>query len=142
MEQQIETAPAAPPIAVTREDHDRLADLAAAASNRLPEVADHLSAELARARIVEKAAPTLVTMGAHVSFRDEDSGEVRDVTLVYPKDQDLAQGRLSVLTPVGTALLGLTAGQSIPWRTRDGRWKTLTVVNAAHPAAASTGAEA
>lgn len=95
-----------------------------------------------RARIVEKAAPTLVTMGAHVSFRDEDSGEVRDVTLVYPKDQDLAQGRLSVLTPVGRALLGLTAGQSIPWRTRDGRWKTLTVVNAAHPAAASTGAEA
>src|SRR5690606_6006791 len=96
------------------------------------EIADRLSAELARARIVEKseAAPTLVTMGARVSFRDEESGEVREVTLVYPKDQDLARGRLSVLTPVGTALLGLSAGQSIPWKTRDGRWKTLTVVDA------------
>jgi len=143
MEPQIETAAtAAPPIAVTRKDHDRLADLAAAASDRLPEVADRLSAELARARIVEKAAPSLVTMGAHVAFRDDESGEVRNVILVYPKDQDLARGCLSVLTPVGTALLGLSAGQSIPWKTRDGRWKTLTVVDAAQPAAAATGVEA
>lgn len=142
MEQQFETSRPAPPIAITREDHDRLADLAAAASDRLPEIADRLSAELARARIVEKAAPTLVGMGARVTFRDDGSGEVRQVTLVYPKDQDLADGRLSVLTPVGTALLGLSAGQSIPWQTRDGRWKTLTVVTVANPAAASTGTEA
>lgn len=140
MEQQIATTSPTPPISVTREDHDRLADLAAAASDRLPEVADYLSAELVRARIVAKAAPTLVTMGSRVSFRDEDSGAVRDVTLVYPKDQDLTEGRLSVLTPVGSALLGLSAGQSIPWRTRDGRWKTLTVVDVANGAAA--GAEA
>lgn len=128
---------ARPPIAVIREDHDRLADLAAAASDRLPDIADHLSAELVRATIVEgDAVPRgLVTMGARVSFRDEENGEVRQVTLVYPKDQDLAQGRLSVLTPVGTALLGLSAGQSIPWRTRDGRWKTLTVVEAVNGSA-------
>jgi regulator of nucleoside diphosphate kinase len=140
MEQQIAAASPAPPISVTREDHDRLADLAAAASDRLPEIADYLSAELARARIVEKAAPTLVTMGSRVSFRDEESGAVRAVTLVYPKDQDMEHGRLSVLTPVGSALLGLSAGQSIPWRTRDGRWKTLTVVDAANGAAAGAGA--
>ncbi len=142
MEQQFETSQPAPPIAITRKDHDRLADLAAAASDRLPEIADRLSAELARARIVEKAAPTLVSMGARVTFRDDGSGEVRQVTLVYPKDQDLADGRLSVLTPVGTALLGLSTGQSIPWQTRDGRWKALTVVTVANPAAAPTGTEA
>jgi regulator of nucleoside diphosphate kinase len=73
-----------------------------------------LREELDRADITrEHVGPTsLVTMGSEVKFIDHDSFCVRDVQLVYP-DQANENGRLSVLTPVGSALIGLGPGQSI-----------------------------
>jgi regulator of nucleoside diphosphate kinase len=64
------------------------------------------------------------------------------VTLVYPAEADIAEGRISVLTPVGTALIGLRAGQSITWRTRDGRKQVLTVLRVTPPVADDPGPEA
>ena len=54
-------------------------------------------------------------MNSRVVFEDETSGERREVTLVYPGRADIGAGMISVLTPVGTALLGLRVGQSIDW---------------------------
>ena len=70
----------------------------------------------------------LVRMGSTLSFRT-DTGQERRVTLVFPQDADIAQGKVSVLTPVGAALIGLSVGQSIDWRGRDGRVHRLTVAS-------------
>ena len=67
-------------------------------------------------------------MGSEVEFRDETTGTVRKVTLVYPGEADIALGKISVLTPIGTALIGLGVGQSIMWETRTGDLKRLTVL--------------
>lgn len=119
-----------PPILIAAPEHRRLSDLAAAAEQAMPDVAEFLIAELDRAAIVAPDAlpGDVVRMNAAVTFRDEERGDVRRVTLVYPGQQDLAAGTLSVLTPVGVALLGLSVGQSISWLTRLGRRKRLTVL--------------
>ena len=71
----------------------------------------------------ENASEDLVTMGSSVEFRDDVTGQVRCVVLVYPDKADVSAGRTSVLTPVGAALIGLSKNQSIDWETpaREGR---------------------
>jgi regulator of nucleoside diphosphate kinase len=81
-----------------------------------------LAEELDRADIVqpEDLPVDVVTMHARVVYLDETTGERRDVTVVYPGEADASQGRISVLSPVGAALLGLAAGQSIEWEFPNG----------------------
>ncbi|MBK3406742.1 nucleoside diphosphate kinase regulator [Methylorubrum populi] len=119
-----------PKIRVSAEDHERLVGLAAAAMDRMPEVAGYLADELDRAQVVRagKAAPAFAGMGCRVEFRDDTTGKVQTVTLVYPGEADIGQGRISVLTPVGAALIGLSKGQSIDWATRTGETRRLTVL--------------
>jgi regulator of nucleoside diphosphate kinase len=76
-----------------------------------------LAEELDRADIVplEHVPDDVVTMHARVRYLDETAGDTREVMLVYPDEADASQGRISVLSPVGAALLGLAAGQSIEW---------------------------
>lgn len=125
-----------PKIKVTAEDHVRLTGLASAAMDRMPEVASYLADELDRAQVVRSGKPAsgFVRMGCEVEFRDDTMGKVQAVTLVYPGEADIGQGRISVLTPVGAALLGLSAGQSIDWATRTGAVKRLTVLDVREPA--------
>jgi regulator of nucleoside diphosphate kinase len=117
-----------PAIRVTRSDHERLSRLAESYSARNPDVADQLLAELDRAHVVEDAriAADVVRMGSRLRFTT-DAGEDRIVTLVYPGEADIAEGKVSILTPIGAALIGLSAGQSIDWTARDGRIHRLTV---------------
>ena len=119
-----------PSIAMTRSDHDALARLAEAISGKNPEVADQLFEELERARVVADLhlRPNVVRMGSTLRFTT-DAGEDRTVTLVFPGEADIAAGKVSVLTPIGAALIGLSAGQSIDWTGRDGRVHRLTVEN-------------
>lgn len=119
-----------PDIVISTEDHARLQNIAQAASRSMPNVAEYLLEELHRATICNTAANCApgIRMGSYVEFRDDKTGRVRSVQLVYPAQADSSQGRISVLTPVGAALIGLCEGQSIEWQTRDGRWKTLTVL--------------
>lgn len=125
-----------PKIKVTAEDRQRLAGLATAAADRMPELAEYLASELDRARVVPagKAADGFVRMGSEVEFRDDTTGKAQVVSLVYPGEADIGQGRISVLTPVGAALLGLGKGQSIAWVTRTGVAKRLTVLAVREPA--------
>jgi regulator of nucleoside diphosphate kinase len=76
-----------------------------------------LEDELARAEIVEPTAipPTVVTMNSKVKFVVESSREEFCLTLVYPKDLDASGDKISVLAPVGSALLGLSQGDEIEW---------------------------
>jgi regulator of nucleoside diphosphate kinase len=67
-------------------------------------------------------------MHSRFVFKDESTGEARTVSLVYPGEEDIDDGRISILTPVGAALLGLSEGQSIEWETRIGESRTLTVL--------------
>lgn len=118
-----------PAITLARSDHERLVNLADALADRDPTAADQLAAELDRARVVadDRLAQGTVRMGAAVRF-SLDGAEPRTVRLVYPGEADIEQGRISVLTPVGAALIGLTAGQSIEWTDRDGKSRSLSVL--------------
>jgi regulator of nucleoside diphosphate kinase len=117
-----------PQIIVSNTDYERLTDLAAASQERLPDVAQELLDELERAKIVkqEDVPADVVHMGSTVTFKSDD-GQVRTMTLVYPADESLDQHRLSVMTPIGAALIGLGVGQSISWPARDGKLHRLTV---------------
>lgn len=76
-----------------------------------------LEAELARAEIVEPEdmPPTVVSMNSTVRFKVQSSSEEFNLTLVYPKDMDASGHKISVLAPVGSALLGLSRGDHIEW---------------------------
>lgn len=103
---------------------------------RTPELAERLLGEIARARIVNatRLRADVVALGREVVFRDETTGREHTVVLVLPQDADIAKGRASVMTPIGVALIGLRAGASFTWETRDGETRKLTVVSVA-PAA-------
>jgi regulator of nucleoside diphosphate kinase len=119
-----------PPIAITAHDLERLSQLAKAASSTFPRTADFLAREIERAQVVADpdAVPGLVVMNSTVEFRD-DAGQTRRVTLVYPDAADVSTGKISVLTPIGAALIGLSVGQSIQFQTPSGGWRSLTVVS-------------
>lgn len=82
-----------------------------------------LAQELDRAEVVlSKDIPAdTVTMHSHVLVRDLDTGRESDYTLVFPTDAEIAQGRISILAPIATALLGYREGDEIEWPTPGGR---------------------
>ena len=124
-----------PDIMLSAADHRQLNSLAMAGLERMPDLSDYLLSELERARIVDDAAipADIVRMGSSVRYRTGADQE-QQVTLVYPVDADIAAGRISVMTPVGTALIGLRVGQSITWRDRANKRHMLTVLGVNQPA--------
>lgn len=118
-------------IFVTRQDFDRLTRLLEIyGSGRDADAYAALEEELGRAQVVEAAEipPDVVTMNSRVHFQDVDTREELEVTLVYPKGADVEKGRISVLAPVGSALLGLSVGQAIEWPVPTGKLRHLRVV--------------
>lgn len=114
-------------------DQSHLADLeslAEGAMDRAPQVADKLFEELSRAKIVQSAKlpANVVTIGNTVTYRDETAGAERTVTLVYPREADISQNRVSVVTPIGVALLGLSEGASFSWEARNDVTHQLTIL--------------
>lgn len=83
---------------------------------------DSLASELHRAEVVDQRAvpANVVTMNSEVVYEDCGSGVQRRVTLVFPKDADAGKGHVSVLAPIGSALLGLRVGQRIEWQVPSG----------------------
>lgn len=93
-------------------------------------VGDHaLAEELERAIVVpaDRIPEDVVTMNSRLIYCDESSGTTREVELVYPSEADPVAGRVSVLAPVGCALLGLRVGQSIDWNLPSGKVHRLRV---------------
>lgn len=114
-------------IIVAESDYQRLSALIDAAQST---AAEALDGELSRAEIVADPLlpPDTVAMGSTVTFRDRDSGEETTVTLVYPREADVDRMRISVLSPVGSALIGLGIGGAIDWPLPGGRQRRLEVI--------------
>jgi len=121
------------PITIVESDYDRLAELVEITRAALPEISLYMQEELDRAKIVTEADPASVQMGSSVRFIDHGSGKMHNIRLVYPVDASLADGRLSVLTPVGSALLGQQADSTAQCRSAAGHVRPLTVVSVRPP---------
>lgn len=106
-----------PKIVISSLDAERLERLLVSLPSHVFPGRDDLEAELARAEIVSPAdiPPTVVTMNSTVRFKIESSFKEFYLTLVYPQDTDVNGGTISVLAPVGSALLGLSEGDEIEW---------------------------
>jgi len=113
-------------IFITQEDMQRLTDLLASAermSNRDLEHLWLLRQELEDAEIVasDEIPADVVTMNSRVRIKDMDSGREAIYVLVFPRDADVAQGRISILAPIGTAIIGYRAGDVIVWAVPAGK---------------------
>lgn len=118
-------------IVVTTEDLERLEALLTSDAARViggSERVDELQSELLRAQIVspDNVPADVVTMNSIVTLRDLNTNEVDTYTLVYPNLADIANFKLSVLAPIGTAVLGYRVGDEFQWRVPEG-WRRLRV---------------
>jgi len=113
-------------IFVTANDLQRLKELLSVAGSfhyRDRNDLKSLETELGRAKIVESkdVPPTVVTMNTKLRFVDLDDKSKMEVSLVFPSEADISVGRLSVLSPIGTALLGYEKGDTIEWQVPGGK---------------------
>ncbi len=117
-----------PPITLSSSDYERLTQMLMSNKYRNLQGIDELQDELDRANVVEpgELPNDVITVNSTARFIDETSNEQFEITLVYPDKADGAT-KISVLAPVGSALLGLSVGQSIPWQV-PGRQKLLLKV--------------
>ena len=117
-------------------DHARLQRIASAGMRirRAPPSAQFLAEELERARVVGPASlpPNVISMHSVFDFQDGITDQVRRGMLVYPGEEDMGAERISVLSPLGSALIGLAEGQSFRWRSATGVWRTLQVIRVVH----------
>lgn len=106
-----------PDIVVTEDDYRDLCALMETAPAAAQRAVDRLDAEIARARIVpsHSVADDVVTMGSRVIVEELSTDTRRVVTLVYPEHADADRGLISVLSPLGSALIGLRESQIIEW---------------------------
>ena len=112
-------------IIITKEDHERLENLFAsgfAAAFSDEPYLQSLRGELDIAEIVspDEVPPNVVTMNSTVRLRQLRKKEIETYTLVYPSDADIAKGKLSVLAPIGTAILGYRVGDRVEWQVPSG----------------------
>jgi len=128
-------SPARPHITLIDTEAETLFELALAFRPRSAMAAELLLQELERAETYERVdvPPHVATMMSHVVFLDESTGERHEVQLVYPGDADAALDRISVLTPIGAALIGMPRGASIDWPNRSGAVRRLKVLEVRQP---------
>lgn len=122
-------------ILISDQDFERLSLLVQHSESRS---AAQLEEELARAKVVpqDKIPNDIVTMNSKIRFLDEASAKESEVTLVYPQDADVTNRQVSVLAPVGMALIGLKVGQSIIWPMPNGSRKLKVISIVYQPEAA------
>ena len=112
-------------IIVTARDHAELSSVIAVTgelSQRVKWELRLLENELKRARIVasEEVPPDVITMNSRAELLDLESGERMEFTLVFPADDNVNDGKISVLAPLGTAMLGYRAGDQFVWHVPHG----------------------
>jgi regulator of nucleoside diphosphate kinase len=127
-------------VIISTADHARLRRIASAGMRirRAPPSAQWLEAELDRATVVSPAnlPANVISMHSVFDFQDGITDQVRRDMLVYPGEEDQGIGRISVLSPLGSALIGLEEGQSMQWRGATGERWTLRVIRViGHPEA-------
>jgi regulator of nucleoside diphosphate kinase len=132
---KLSSASSRPPIHLLHRESDLLGDLALQLEHRFPVVSAMLLTEIERAELhtPDTLPADAVTIGAEVEFVDESSGNVRRVRIVMPAEADIEAGRISVLTPIGAGLIGLTTGQSIDWPDLEGREHRIRTLSVRQP---------
>lgn len=118
-----------PPILITRVDCERLEALLDSREVRSMPGLDALRKELERADVVEPDAvpPDVATMNSRVKFIEDASGNTFEMSLVYPREAGQPDS-ISILAPVGSALLGLRVGQTIQWPMPGGKTSELRLL--------------
>lgn len=122
-------------IVITAHDHSRLEDIFQSAFVEAfydkPYLAD-LRREIDMAEIVEseELPADVVTMHSTIRLRDMQTKEEETYTLVYPEEANIAEGKISILAPIGTAVLGYRVGDTVRWKVPSGlsRWRIEEVV--------------
>ncbi len=126
-----------PPLHMLAAESDLIASLALQTEHKQPLIASMLLEEIERAELHESGTlpETAVTLGSEVDFVDEKSCQLRTVQIVLPAAANIAERRISILTPMGAALFGLTAGQSIDWPDLDGNKRRIQILRVRQPGA-------
>jgi len=133
------TIPAAggerPPIHLLAAESDIIAGIALRAEHRQPVVAAMLLEEIERAELHDPDTMPggHVGLNSFVAFVDERTQQLREVKLVLPGEANFAEGRISILTPMGAALYGLAAGYSIEWPDLSGTPRPIRIVRVTQP---------
>ena len=121
-----------PPILISDVETNQLHKIARSAADKFEDIADELMTELERAEKCPagQVPPNVVRMQSNVRFVT-DRGTEHSIELVYPEDAAIIRDRLSILSPIGTALIGLSEGQVMSWidRTGGSRWLKVLEVN-------------
>lgn len=120
-----------PKVILKREDFEKINSLIL---NSKSEIAELLEEELSRADVVssEELPDGVVSMNSRVSFKDLDTGRESMLTLVYPHEAKIEESKVSILAPVGSALIGLRVGDIIHWPLPHGKEKRLKVISVAN----------
>ncbi len=124
-----------PSIHLLASESDMVANLALQIEHRSPVVAAMLLEEIERAELHEPDTlpESAVTLGSEVDFLDENTSQLRKVQLVLPAEANIALGKISILTPMGAALYGLVAGQSIDWPDLEGHERQIRILRVRQP---------
>lgn len=115
-----------PKLMMTESDFQKISALVMSTQT---EISEMLEEELGRAAVVpsDQLPKDVVTMNSTVSFSDLDSGKKSVVTLVYPHEANIEENKVSILAPVGAALIGLRVGQIINWPLPQGKERRIKV---------------
>ncbi|MBC98000.1 MAG: hypothetical protein CME63_09640 [Halobacteriovoraceae bacterium] len=117
-------------IFITEKDYLRLTNLLKNLEVE-PDILENLEIEIERASILsdDEVPAGLVTMNSTVEYEDLSSGKVTTITIIYPGNETSAGKNISILAPLGSALLGLREGQEINWKFPSGETRRLRVLN-------------
>ena len=119
-----------PPIHLLASESDLVSGLALRTEDRHPVVAAMLLEEIERAELhdPDTMPDGYVRLGSTVAFVDERTRQLREVKIVLPAEANIAEGRISILTPMGAALYGLAEGHSIAWPDLQGNARPIRIV--------------
>lgn len=117
-----------PSLVISYDDFHKISSLLPLAKS---ETAELLEEELGRATLVapEALSPNAVAMNTTIEYQDVDTGQTQKVTLVYPHEADIDKGYVSILAPIGAALIGLQVGQEIEWPMNGQRTKRIKILS-------------
>jgi regulator of nucleoside diphosphate kinase len=126
---------ARPPVHILETEYDMIAGLALQAEHRSPAVAAMLFEELDRATLhTPSALPSdAIRLGSLIEYVDERSGQLHKIEIVLPGQANIAEGKVSILTPMGVALYGLRANSAIEWPDLQGHDRLLRIVGVSQP---------
>lgn len=115
-------------LVLSRTDYEKIASLLPLAKQ---EVANLLEEEMSRAEVIDdiEMPEDVVAMNTEVQFVDAESGRKSVLTITYPHEARIEEGKISILTSMGAALIGLKVGQEIRWSFPNGQDKTLKVIS-------------